>query len=291
MMIEDSNSATFLDEFRILVAAPKHTPDGALDAAEFTLFDTLVPRGHPVNSRRLRVPLRYSDWVPSVYVDSDGYLGMSNPGDPLTTDPTQPVFVLRLVSRYGPRLLLIVRTQVLIDCVFSANADADVPWEEWERAVVIMEAPMDGNVHSDPYPLVQGLHVILVKLHTTPGVGEDHPHSHFRTFDLSRRGWGILPRLDEGDGAVRRVLPEAGRDFLCQGDEGMVEWGINSWGDGRFMYLVSCYRRWRSGGVLMPLPGRFSWLGQNRVACLGTDLRSSPLLPAVTGTRTCTARQ
>ena len=249
--IEHRTSATFLDEFRIIVSTPK----SAQNATEFTLFDTLVPHGHLVNSRRFRVPLRHYDWAPSVHVDGDRCLGTPNPGDPLTTDPAQALLVLKLVSRYGPRVLLIVRTQVLIECVRSTSVDTYVPWEEWERGAVIMNVPTGGSVRSDPYPLVQGLHVILVKLYTTPGVGGDLSHSHFCTFDLSRRGWGILPLWDEDDGAVGRVLFEAGRNFSFQGCKGMAECAFDSLGDGRFMCLVSYFRRWKSGGVLIPHSG------------------------------------
>ena len=265
-----TTSATFLDEFRILVS----TPRSALDpATEFTLFDTLVPHGHRVNSRRFRVPPRYYDWGLAVHVDSDRCLGTLNP---FTTDPTQAIFVLELVSRDGARVLLIVRTRILIECMRSTSADAYVPWGEWERGVVIMKVPMDGSVHSDPYPLVRGLHVILVKLNTTPGVGEDHPHSHLCTFDLSRRGWGILPRLDEGDGAVRRISFETGQDFSFQTDGRLVGWAFDPLDDGRIMHLVSCFRCWRSGGMLTSLPGRILWPGRGPVAHLGTDLRCSP---------------
>ena len=36
----------------------------APDVPEFALFNTLVPHGHPVNSRQFRAPPSYHDWLP-----------------------------------------------------------------------------------------------------------------------------------------------------------------------------------------------------------------------------------
>ena len=227
---------TFLDEFRMMVFAP--------DVPEFTLFDMLVLRGHPANSRRFRIPLRYHDWFPSVYVDSDRCLGTLDRDEPFTTDPTQAVFVMKLVSHRGPCVLLIVRIQTLIEHVCSMTPDASVPWDMWGRGVAVMELP----ARSDLFPLVQGVHVILAKLYSPPGA--DRHYTNLHIFDFNRRGWSTLPPWSEGDGTERMVLLEGGRDVLLRGTEITFGWGFHSLGDGSIVYLVSRFRRRKSDGRL-----------------------------------------
>jgi hypothetical protein len=241
--IERGTKVTFLDEFRMVVLTPQY----AHDTPEFTLFDTLAPRGHPVNSRRFLIPSRYDDWHPNVYVDGDRYLGTPDRGRSLATDPNQAVFVVELVSSYGKRVLLIVRVQTLIEDMCSVNANACVPWGEWGRGAAVMEIPQRSGTL---YPSVQGVHVTMLKLRTVPGICGYHPH--LCTFDFSRRGCSVLPLLDEGDGAERRALFEDGRDLLFQENESLFAWGLDLLGDSNFMSLVSSLRRWRSGGRLMP---------------------------------------
>ena len=132
--VKEGTAVTFLDEFRIMAFTP--------DVPELTLFDTHVPHGHPVNSRRFRMPLRYHDWFGSVRIDSDRCLGKLDRDRSFTTDPAQAVLVVKLLSRHGQCVLLIVRIQILIELVCSMNADACVPWDVWGRGVVVMEIPM-----------------------------------------------------------------------------------------------------------------------------------------------------
>ena len=211
---------------------------------EITLFDTLVPRGNPVSSGRFLVPPRCYDWFPTVFVDDDQCTGTRDRDRPLTTDPAQAVFVLRLGGPQGLCIWLIVRIQTLVERVCSMGADTCVPWDEWGRGAVVMDVShvsRRDTPHSGPYPLVHGTHVIMVERSTAPGI--DGCYHHLRTFDFGRRGWSALPLCDADDGVERRVAFESGRNFLLQGNEEMNEWAFYSLGDGRLMYLVSRFRR------------------------------------------------
>jgi len=249
-MADEKTSVTFLDEFRVMVLAPKILPD----VLEFTLFDTLDPRGYPVKSQRFCLPSRYRNWTPSMHVDGDRCLGTLDRDKPLTTDPTQAILVVKLVGPSRLRVLLIVRVRTLIDHVRSKGTGARVPWDIWGRGTAVIEVPMRSQ--GNPYPLVQGVHVIIVEMYTrmytyiTPGVDENHHHPHLCIFDLSKRGRSALPLWGEGGGTERRVLYEDGRKLLLQGGEGMVEWGFDPLGDGKFMYLVSRFCRWKCGDRL-----------------------------------------
>ena len=242
MVAREDTRVAFLDEFRVMVFAP--------DVPEFTLFDTHVPPGHPVNSRRFRIPLRYHDWFPYVHVDSDGCLGTLDRDRPLTTDPAQAVLVVKLVSPQGRHVLLTVRIETLIEHVCSMNPDACVPWGVWGRGVAVVEIPSlcSGNYR---YLSVHGVRLILAGMRTLPGAHGHHPH--LRIFDFSQWGWSTLPPWQEIDEAERRVPFEDGQDFLLGGndDSGMAEWGFNKLGDETFMYLVSHFRRWKSDCELM----------------------------------------
>ena len=231
--VTDGTRVIFLDEYRIMVLISRST----IDVPEFALFDTSVPRGHPVSSKRFRAPPSYRGWYPTLFVDSDRISGTLDQDRPLA-DPTQAVFVIKLISpQHTLRVLLIVRTQTLIEHMRSASADTCVPWDVWGRGTVVMKVPpRDG-----PYPLVHGTRMIVVRKSATPGIEGYHHHLH--TFDFSRRGWSVLPLCDDGDGVGRRAAFEDGRNLLLQGDQKMVEWRFQSLGDGRFIYLVSRPRR------------------------------------------------
>jgi len=256
-------SVTFLDEFRIMVLTPQSTQD----VPEFTLFDTLVPHGYPVNSRRFRLPPRYHNWIPSAHVDGDRCLGTPDRDRPLITDPTQAVLVVKLAKPHTSPVLFIVRVQTLIEYVCSTSTDTCVPWDMWGRGAVVMELPTYG---SGPYPLVQGVHVILVKMHVTPSA-DGSSRDHLHTFDLGRRGCSLLPLWDKGIGTERRVSFKDGREFFLQVAAWMLEWGFNSLGDGKFMYLVSRFCRWKCGGRLTPCQDQLFWF-RVVVARVGADL-------------------
>ena len=104
---------------------------------------------------------------------------------------------------------------------------------------MVMESSGDNDC---PHPSIHGTRVVTVK-RPTPGVDENHPY--LSAFDFSRQGWGILPVHDEGFGAERRATFKDGRSLSLQGDQWMGEWRFDSLGDGRLVYLVSCFRCWK----------------------------------------------
>jgi len=244
-LVGEDAEVIFLDEFWMIVLSPRNTL-----VPEFTLFNTLVPRNHPVGSRRFRIPPIYQGWFPTMYVDGDRCLGTLDRDRPLATDQTQAVFAVKLFSPDGPRVFLIVRIQTLIEHVGSMSVDACVSWDEWGRGVAVMEVPECAR--GGPFPLVQGVHVTLVMPCVTPGSDGSHLHPNLYTFDLSRRSWSTLLLRDEGDGTGRRVLFEDGRKLSLHGTQEMADCGFDSLGDGKFMHLVSRFCRWKSGGTLMP---------------------------------------
>jgi len=240
--------ATFLDEFWMIVSTPENIP-----VPRFTLFDTSIPRNHPAASRQFCVPSKYCNWSLFVHIDSDRCLGTPDRDRPLTTDPTQAVFVVELVSNRGPRVLLIVRVQTLIEHVRSATADARacVFWDVWgSGAVVLGASPSDDGVNGRPPPLVHGARMIAVQ-RSTPGFGYYH---NLCTFDFTRRGWSVIPLCDDGSGfgTERRVTFKEGRSLLLQGNEEMDEWKFDSLSGGRIMYVVSCFCRLKVVGILTP---------------------------------------
>ena len=216
--------ATFLDEYRIVVSAS----GSASDVPEFIAFDTSIPCGHPMNSKRFRAPPRYRGWPSTVCVDD-----VLDRDRPLTADPTQAVFVMKLTNLQSLCVLLIVRAQTLIEHIRSVNTDTCVPWDEWGRDAVVMEASRYDRFNGGPYPLVHGAHMIVAK--TSARLEIDGCYHNLLIFDFSRRGWSLLPPCDDGD----RVRWTDGGDLLIRGSEFMDEEGFRSLGDGRFMYLVS----------------------------------------------------
>jgi len=237
-------TVTFLDEFRVMVLTPNNAPD-----PEFALFDTLVPCNHQAGLRQFSVPQLYYGWSPTLHIDDDRYLGTRDRLDsPLTTDPAQAILVIKLANPHGPRVLLIVRIQTLIERAYSMSPDALVPWEEWGRGVAVMEVPGSPRTGDSSYPLIQGVRAIWATMYSTPGLKE----YLIRTFDFSRRGWSTLPLLDQGSGTERKASFEEGRQFVLQGYQEMDEWGFESLGGGRFMHLVSRSCRCRGRGTLMP---------------------------------------
>ena len=127
LAFERDAPVTFLDEFRMILFTSQISP-GVLD---FALFDTFVPRGHQMNSRRFSLPPRYHDWTSSICVDNDRCLGTLDQDGSLTTDPTQAVLVMMLSHHLGPSVLLIVRIQTLIERARSKGTDPCVPWDTW----------------------------------------------------------------------------------------------------------------------------------------------------------------
>ena len=154
-------------------------------------------------------------------------------------------------------VLFIVRVQTLIEHMGSTTTDACVPWDVWGKTAAVLEVQTHGTANGGPYPVVQGVHVILVKMHATSGADGPYLNPHFHTFDLSLRGCSLLPFGGEGGGTERTVSFEGGQVFLLPGAEWMFERGFNPLSDGRFVHLVSLFRRWKRGGRLTPCQGRF----------------------------------
>lgn len=235
---------TFLDEFRIVVLTE--------DVPEFTLFDTDIPPGHPVNSRRFLIPPRYRDWYPSVHLDSDRCLGTLDRDRALTTDPAQAVLVVKLINDDCRCVLFTVQIQTLIEHVCSMNPDTCVPWNVWGRDVAVLEIPISRGAR--PSILVQGVRVIVAKMCTLSGTNGSHPS--LCIFDFSWQGWGPLSPWEETDGGERRVLLGADQRSLLwrlsEDDSVADRFGFYTMGDGNFAYLVSHSHRWKSDYKLMP---------------------------------------
>ena len=105
--------------------------------------------------------------------------------------------------------------------------------------MIIGGVPILGSTNSGPYPLVQGVHVIVMGMDDTrPDDDVSHLHPILSIFDLSRRGRNDLG----GGGAELKVLFEDGEGLSLPGDEGLVEWGFDSLSNGMLEYLVSCFR-------------------------------------------------
>ena len=242
ILIAEYARVSFLDEFRMLVM----TSDPP-DVPEFTLIDTLVLAGHSANSRRFRLPQRYRDLRPIIHVDGDRCLGTLDRDRPLITDPTQAVLVIELEGD-EQQVLVIVRIQTLVGHLRSVGADGCVPWDEWKGGAVVMKVPRHGSGGSCSSPLVQGVRVILQKVDNPiryPG------RFHLSTFDFSRRGFSILPYLDEGDGAERKASFKDAQDFLIQGYDKTADSMIDSLGDNNFIQTVSSFLRWKMVTWLM----------------------------------------
>lgn len=221
---------------------------GLSDVPEFTLFNTLIPGSRSV---RFCMPPRYRDWGPSMHVDGDRCLGTLNGDGPLVTDPAQAILVVRLVHQEGQTVFIIARIQALIKHACSVNTDSFVPWDEWRRGAVVMVAPSHIS-RRNSCPFVRGVHVIFVKPSAPQNEhGEYGLHFYLHILDFSRRACGVLPLRDDGDGAERTALFEDGRDFLVQENDQTIEQRLDSLGNGNFMFLVSNFCCWTSGGRLM----------------------------------------
>ena len=229
--IRNTTHVTVLDEFRMIIFTLECTT-----VPEFTLCDTLVPYGSPGNLQRFRLPPRYHGWFPHIHVDSGRCLGTPDRDRPLTTDPALAVFVMSLISPNQSRNLFIVRIQPLFEHAHSLGAGGYVPWDMWGRGVAVLDVPESVSA-GGPYPLVQGPRVNFVC--TGPTLGVDGTRPHLCTFDFSRRGWSVLPLLEERDGVERSVSFGDGRNFVLRGEDGMFEPWFHSMGSANFVCIVS----------------------------------------------------
>jgi len=92
---------------------------------------------------------------------------------------------------------------------------------------MVMEMPT-----RDACILVQGVHVIVVKIPTSP---------HLRLQPV----WFSSTLWDKGGRAGRTDFYEGEWDFLLEGSRGVPNWGLNSLGNGTFYSLVSCPCCWK----------------------------------------------
>ena len=119
--------AVFLDGFRVAVI-----PDSSA-ITELTVFNTLISRDDPGYLRRLVFPPEFRDMPADIHVDCDRDLGTLGKDAALLPDPAQAVLVMDIWADRELRILLVVRTQVLVEQVHSARTDLCVPWDEWGR--------------------------------------------------------------------------------------------------------------------------------------------------------------
>jgi hypothetical protein len=213
------------------------TYDNPMEVPELVVFNTFFPQDDPSNSRRFSIPSEPHDWDVCIHVDCDRHLGTPNMDDPLIADPAQAILVVELAGSRDPSVLVVVRTQALIEYACSPHADFDVPWDVWGKGAVVMEIPNHGNSIST---FVHGTKVVMqVSADVQPGSERIH------TFDFSRWGCGSLRRLNEGGGGTEReALFKDGRSFEFEGSEGTSPWAsLESLGDGSLFYPVSRFYR------------------------------------------------
>ena len=118
---------TFLDEFRMAIPIPKY--GGRL--AEFTVFNTALPQGHPGNSRPARLPIRIRNWSPFMNPDRNMSLGTPNQDGPLIVDPAQAICVVNLAcGQWTSYAMAPFRAQDLIERVCAMDTDAPIPWDK-----------------------------------------------------------------------------------------------------------------------------------------------------------------
>lgn len=205
------------------------------DAPELVVFDTLVPREHPGNLRRFRLPPKYSGRGARVDLDLDRSLGTVNRDGHLIVDPTQAVFIINLAAPIvlGLQILLILRIQPMIEHARSMRADTHIPWDEWGSGAVAMEISIESGRFDT---IIHGTRLLMV--HDTYRIlaGERY---RIHTFDFSRRGSAALP-LSDGDGKERAAVFKDGPSCTLKGD-GVNPWGLRSLGDSIPYSIVSLF--------------------------------------------------
>jgi len=202
---------------------------------ELAVFNTLVPQGHPGYMRRLVFPLEFRNKWANMHIDLDRDLGTPNTDEKLLPDPAQVVLVVDLGRLQKQRILLVIRTQVLVEQVHSVRADAPVPWDEWGRDAVAIQVQNDSLFSL--FTFVHGAKVMIAQPLSLGGLS----NYHVRTFDFSQRGRGSLPLRDGADGTVRRALFEDGENLRFESDNDIGRCGdLRLLGDGSLIRLVSC---------------------------------------------------
>ena len=221
--LNEGTGAIFLDEFRVAVILETL-------AAGLAVFNTLVAQDHPGYFQQLVFPLELHHMYVDIFVDHDRDLGKPNQDEVLLHDPAQVVLVAHIWAFGEPRILLVVRTQDLVEQVDSVRTDCRVPWDEWGRNVVAIQFPND-----DGHELTTFVHGAQVMVVCGPG-GCD-----VRTFDFGQRGRGFLPLRGGADGTGRSILFEDGTHFRFEPGLGFDPLDqLESLSDGSLIHLVSC---------------------------------------------------
>jgi len=224
--------AIFLDESHVVVIPNRSA------ITELAMFNTLVPQHRPGYMRRLDFPLEFCN-KRVMHVNLDRDLGTPNM---LLPDPAQAVLVLDLGRDQEHYILLVVRTQALIEQVHSVRADIRVPWDEWGTDTVSIRVQNSHRL----FTFVHGAQVMVA----WPFLGSLRGLRSYRirTFDFSQRGRGSLPFRDGADGTGRRLLFEDGEYLRFESDETIDLWDeLQSLGDGSLIRLVSCHPLAKSG--------------------------------------------
>lgn len=216
-LITQHHRVAFLDEFRIIIVSFINRDPG--EAPDLLVLDTLVPQGHPGHLRRFNLPQKYCGLSVIMYLDGSRPLGTLNGDSPLIVDPSQAVFLVKLVTpRRDPRAVLILRVQSLIEHVCSTREGVQIPWDVWGKGAMAMEVRNRSNF----LPLaIHGSRVLA----TLPG-RERINLTH--VFDFSLRGKDTLRFLNgNGDGEV--VLEDG--PWVSEGHDGLNLRGNRVLGD------------------------------------------------------------
>ena len=183
--------------------------------------------------QRLAFPLEFHGMCANMHIDLGRDLGTPNKDEVLLPDPAQAVLVMDIWADRELRILLVVRTQVLVKQTYSVRAGSPVPWDEWGRDAMAIEVQNDGGHRMLTF--VHGAQVMIARASSLRGLG----NYDVRTFGFSQRGRKSLPIRGEAD-AERRVLFEAGVNLKFEPDDGIGPQGeLKPLSDGSLICLVS----------------------------------------------------
>lgn len=240
--VGEDTQAIFLDEFRVAVIPNKSA------TTELVVFNTLIPWGHPGHLQRLALPSEFRGKCANIRIDHGWNLGTLNRDEVLLLDPAQAVLVMELGGRLEPLVLLVVRTQALIEQTYSARVDLSLPLDEWGRDAAVISIPRN-NSHI-LYTFVHGAQVIVVQT-SIFGRLDLHGGYHIRTFDFSWRGRGSLPLRGGAGGTERMLLFEDGVCLRFEPDDSIDPWDVlQSSNDGSLIHLVSYLSQSISGEIV-----------------------------------------
>ena len=116
-----SPCAIFLVEFLVAV------PPNDLDLVKSVVFDTCIPQDHPRNLQRLALPPAFGRGHFRVHVDSSWGLGTPERAEVLLADPARAILIIELQRVEDLCLLLVVRTQTLIEQLHLTHVDSCIP--------------------------------------------------------------------------------------------------------------------------------------------------------------------